>query len=146
MPGPSEPECVICDLVAGENRTTVFEDELWSAGVLEGLEVPGWIVLAQRRHAVGPASMESQEAASLGPLIQRLAASIERAIPADRVYVVAYGENAPHWHLLLSPRGPDVPLEERHVAMWNHRQKYLDPDRAREVALEVKRHLADDSA
>lgn len=142
----SEPECPICDLVTGVHGAVILEDGLWSAGILPGLEVPGWIVLAQHRHAVGPASMEEVEAAELGPLLQRLSAAIEEVTEAERVYVVAYGENAPHWHLLLTPRGPDVPPEHRHNAMWNHRDEYLEPERAQEVGREIQRRLAKEPA
>ena len=143
--GREGQDCGICNLVRGVSGTTVFTDDHWVLGMLDGLEAPGWMVLAQRRHAVGAVGMDAEEAASLGPLLKRAATAIEGATGAERVYVVAYGENAPHWHMLLIGRDADHPVDQRQAAIWEHRSAYIDPARARAVAAAVGRAMLDSS-
>ena len=47
--------------------------------------------------------MNEAEADELGGLLVRLTGAIEAVTGAEKVYVVAYGELFPHFHLLLSP-------------------------------------------
>jgi diadenosine tetraphosphate (Ap4A) HIT family hydrolase len=139
--GVEKPDCAICNLVSGAAGTPVFSDDHWVLGMLEGLEAPGWLVLAQRRHGIGAVGMTDAEAISLGPVLKLATTAIEEVTGAERVYVVAYGENSPHWHLLLIPRGSDHPIEQRQAAIWGHRAEYVDPDRAYAVAADVGRAL-----
>jgi len=42
-------ECVICLQEQAHPADVVFADEKWSAGVITGYDVPGWIVLRPPR-------------------------------------------------------------------------------------------------
>jgi diadenosine tetraphosphate (Ap4A) HIT family hydrolase len=119
--------CAICDFVtSAAPASRVYEDAQWVAGILDGVEVPGWIVLGLRRHATDAWGMNPAEAATFGPLVARLSQAIQNATDAERVYLVAYGENAHHWHVMLTSRDASVPAEHRHAAMWSHRDAYVD--------------------
>jgi len=115
-----------------------YADDSWVAGTLEGLEIPGWIVLALRRHAVDAAPIGEEEARRLGPAIRTISTAIVDSTDAERIYLQAYGEKERHWHLLISPRGPSVPAEHRHTALFGHRNEYLDPAESKAVLTRVR--------
>src|SRR4051794_11041914 len=124
--GDDTPPCLICDFVA--RADAVYETDLWFAGVLDTIEVPGWIVLGLRRHAFDPMGMNSREAAVLGPVIREITTAMRTALDSERVYVLAWGEHAQHLHFLLASRGAEIPPEHRHAEFWFHREEYLDPE------------------
>jgi len=132
-------ECTICAMVNGEPLGGwVYQDENWAAGTLDGLEVPGWIVLALRRHATDAAPLTEAEGETLGPIVRLLSSAIVKATGAPRVYLQSYGEQQPHWHLLIAARGADVPLEHRHAAFLTNRAKYIDVGPATETVRRVR--------
>jgi diadenosine tetraphosphate (Ap4A) HIT family hydrolase len=136
-------DCAICAMVDAEPAAGwAYQDETWVAGILAGLEVPGWIVLALRRHAEETAPLSELEAANLGPAIRRLSAAVEDVTDAERVYLQAYGEKERHWHLLISARGTEIPPEHRHVSLFAHRQEYVDVAAAHQVLDRLRTALA----
>ena len=138
-------ECSICAMVAREPAAGwTYADASWVAGVLPGLEVPGWIVLALRRHAAEASPLSEREGAGLGVAISRLSAALVEVTDAERVYLQAYGEREPHWHLLLCARGPEVAPEHRHVAFFTHREEYVDVEAAERVVDRLRRALSPD--
>lgn len=135
--------CAICAMVsAPPTDGWAYDDEDWVAGTLAGLEIPGWIVLSLRRHAVETAPLTDGEAEGLGRAVGRLTAAIEQATGAERVYLQTYGERERHWHMLLSARGAEVPPEHRHTALFAHREKYIDVDDAELVLGRIRRIVA----
>src|SRR6476646_91098 len=138
-PGASAGGCAICEFVeTALPSMTVHKDDLWFAGVMSSIQIPGWIVLGTRRHTLDPMGMNQDEAASFGPILARLSTAIKKALGSERVYVVGYGENAQHWHVLLSSRGPEVPPEHRHAQFWNHREQYVNPPAAEAAAARIR--------
>ncbi|MFZ0043527.1 MAG: hypothetical protein WAK93_19620 [Solirubrobacteraceae bacterium] len=136
-------DCAICAMVDAEPAGGwAYEDQSWVAGTLAGLEIPGWIVLALRRHAVEAAPLSEREAADLGVAIRRVSAALEDVTDAERVYLQAYGELERHWHLLITARGADVPPEHRHIAFFAHRGEYIDAPAARRVVEKLRALLA----
>ncbi len=134
--------CAVCDFVTSvEPASRVYEDSQWVAGILDGVEVPGWIVLGLRRHATDAWGMNADEAATFGPLVARLSQAIQTAADSERVYLLAYGENAHHWHVMLTSRDASVPPEHRHAAMWPHRDEYVDPAAAVLAAQRIRAAL-----
>lgn len=138
----SQPDCHICAVVGAEPLGGwVYRDEHWAAGVHPGAEVPGWIVLSQRRHAEGSAAMSEAEAVGFGTVVASLSQAITEVCRAERVYLLSFGELNPHWHLLLAGRGTDVAAADRGPQLWQRRQQYLDPEAARAAALQMRRLL-----
>ena len=121
-----------------------MQDETWSVGVAEGMEVPGWLTGQIRRHAVGAAALNQTEQASLGPLLARLTAAITEVTGAEKVYCVAFGEAFPHWHFLLMARGDGVEPAHRGAALMLNRAQYLDPSAALAAAARIRSALARD--
>lgn len=119
----------------------VFRNRLWSVLVLPGYEVPGWVVLQLRRHAVGPSAMNEEEAVSMGPLVVAITGAIGDVLPRSKVYLAAFGEMYPHFHMLFAVRGPDVPSALRGPALISGRAALIDIPAALGVAAEVGARL-----
>lgn len=64
----------------------------------------GWLLLDSLRHVAEPADFNDQEAASWGLAVRYSSALLKEQTGCDRVYVIAFGEGAPHLHLHLIPR------------------------------------------
>ena len=130
--------CAICEWLEGEPPGGwVVETEHWRAGVFPGFDVPGWLFLGMRRHAEGPMAMDGDEAATYGPTVARLTGAVQEATGAPRVYVIAYGELYPHWHCLVSPRGEDVPPDQRGPALFTARGALADAEGSASMAAEI---------
>lgn len=114
----------------------------WSVCIAAGFEAPGWFFLELRRHAEGPMAMSDAEAAEMGPLVRRLTNAIQSATGAERVYVMAFGELFPHFHLLLAPRMTGDPPEVRGPGLFAHRGDLIDVDAAVEVAERIRAELS----
>ena len=136
--GANEAGCHICELVAG--GSAVWSDEHWvvcpaSGGV-------GCFLVMSRRHAVGVWNLSDDEAAGYGPLLKRLGTAIRELCPADRVYIVTYGEGFPHFHAAVMPRPPEWKADPRITELTvGHMKKLAEPAKAREVSLQVGARL-----
>lgn len=99
-------ECVLCRrLHAAEPPPGgwLLRDERWAAAVMPGAEVPGWVVLQPVRHVERIWELEPQALADLGPVVARLSEAISGARDGAKVYLGAFGERIPHWHLIVAP-------------------------------------------
>ena len=133
-----EAGCHICELAAGKDA--VWSDEHWMVCPASG--GVGCFLVLSRRHAVGVWSLNDAEAAGYGPLLKRLGTAIRELCPADRVYIVTYGEGHPHFHAAVMPRPPEWKADPRITEMTvGHMKKLGDPARAQAVALQVGRRL-----
>ena len=137
--------CTICDLETSASEPLggwVVRTEKWSACVAPGFEVPGWLFLQLRRHGEGAWSMDAAEAAEFGVLVAQLSAAIRVATGAERVYLAAYGELFPHFHVLLHPRLPGAPEAERGPSLFAHRERLVALDEAGVMAGAIREALA----
>ena len=132
--------CEICERESADEEPAggwVLRTDQWSVCVAPGFEAPGWLFVELRRHAEGPMGMDDAEAAELGGLIRDLSVAIQSATGAERVYVMAYGELYPHFHVLLAPRMPFAPDDEKGPALFAKRAELADPAAAYETATRV---------
>jgi len=139
------PECQICQRETAPDEPLggwIVRTELWSACVADGFEVPGWLFLQLRRHAEGPMALAPEEASELGRLLVDLSAAIQTATGAERVYLLAFGELFPHFHVLLAPRMPMAPPEHTGAHLFLNRGDLVDRERAAEIALAACRALS----
>ena len=132
--------CEICERESADEEPAggwVLRTDLWSVCVGPGFEVPGWLFVELRRHVDGPMGMDDAEAAELGGLIRDLTVAIQSATGAERVYLMAYGEMYPHFHVLLAPRMPFAPDDEKGPALFGKRGELADPAAAYETATRI---------
>jgi diadenosine tetraphosphate (Ap4A) HIT family hydrolase len=80
---------------------------------LEPGGVPGWMVVAPLRHVEAVDALTSEEQAALIPLVAQVAAALRLETPAEKVYVAAFAERLPHFHVHVIARPPDLPEADR---------------------------------
>lgn len=104
----------------------IFRDELWACEVTPGYDVPGWVILRVRRHAVGWQSLTTAELDSFGHRAQQVVGAVTDATGAAATYLVTFGESHPHFHVLITARGHNVPPELRAGNILQLRHTALD--------------------
>lgn len=135
------PDCEICARESSDEEPPggwVLRTDQWSACVAPGFEVPGWLFVELRRHSEGPMGMDDAEAAELGGVVRDVSAAIQSAMGAERVYVLAFGELYPHFHVVLIPRMPFAPAEEKGTSLWERRAELCDPEAAAAAASSIR--------
>src|SRR2546429_5810021 len=136
--------CEICHREAADTEPPggwVLRTAWWSACVAPGFEVPGWLFLELRRHAEGPMGLADDEASELGILVRLLSEAMQRVTGGERIYLQAYGELFPHFHVLLSPRLPGAPPQLRGPSLFLQREELIDLDGAVDTAARIREAL-----
>lgn len=121
-PNTAQPGCAICGLQADPLAWQVDGIARFGSGwVLRHHPAPapllGWLLLDSGRHLGGPADFNEAEAATFGEALRRSCALVRHLSGCERVYVIAFGEGAPHLHVHLIPRhGADAASKAWRVA------------------------------
>lgn len=122
-------ECTVCSFMASPPEGGWYaETDLWRVGPHPSAKTPGWICAFLKRHAEGLTEMNAEELASMGPVLGEAAAALTEVTSPERVYMMLFGENAPHVHIVLMPRGKDVPPEHRSSSLHVNGKLYADPE------------------
>lgn len=123
----ARPEaCVPCEMEQVGTEAVVFRDGLWACEVLPSWEVPGWVVMRVRRHAEHITSLMPAELATFGPRLSAVAAAVKEVTGAPTAYMLNFNEANPHFHILIAPRGEDVPVERRFGGILQQRLDQVD--------------------
>jgi diadenosine tetraphosphate (Ap4A) HIT family hydrolase len=123
----SEVDCLICASEDVAEDAVVFRDDLWAAEVVSGYDVPGWVILRARRHAELLTGLNRDELTTLGMRARDLVATIADVTGAPATYLLGFGENYRHFHLLIAARGEDVPVNRRTGEILKLRAERADP-------------------
>ena len=116
-------ECAIC---AGHAAPVAARLEAWRDEhfILRHHPQPapalGWFLLDLMRHAQGPGDFTAAEASAFGPVLKRCVAAVKATTLCDRVYCMAFGESALHFHMHLAPRW----AKDGHTAAWKMADHY----------------------
>ncbi|MFC8448126.1 hypothetical protein [Kitasatospora sp. NPDC057223] len=148
-PSSHHADCFMCGLEQNEDRSVVFRDSLWSGERVPGYDVPGWFVLRVRRHAERITGLDEAELASFGRRARDLVAAVTEVTGAPATYLMVFGENHPHFHVLVTPRGEDVPADRRSGNILRLGAEQADPESAARLVPAVRRayeRLADAAA
>jgi diadenosine tetraphosphate (Ap4A) HIT family hydrolase len=84
--------------------TPLWEDEWFRLEATTECTVPGYLVLRLKGPAPSLGRLAPGAARRLGAVMARVAAAIEAATGAERVYVLSFCEVDPHLHFHLFPR------------------------------------------
>jgi diadenosine tetraphosphate (Ap4A) HIT family hydrolase len=101
--------CLSCDLLAGRRPLpggVIHATALWTVTHCVGPLGVGTLIVAPRRHVIHVADLDADEAAELGPLLQRTAAAVTRALDPEQVYVClwSHADGVPgHIHWVVQP-------------------------------------------
>ena len=129
----SAADCLLCAMEDADEAAVVFRDPLWAAEVVPGYEVPGWFILRARRHAERITGLDHDELSTLAWRARDLVAAVTEVTGAPATYLMVFGENYPHFHVLIAARGEDVPPELRTGNILRLRAGHAD----REAALKL---------
>jgi diadenosine tetraphosphate (Ap4A) HIT family hydrolase len=127
----SAPGCLICRQEQADPGDVVFADEDWSAGVIAGYDVPGWVVLRLRRHAEGFGQLSADELAQFGRRVRDVVAAVRSVTGAAATYLLIFGEAYPHLHALITPRTADIAEDRRLGNILKLRTEQNDAQAAR---------------
>lgn len=127
----------------------LYDDGLWRLEhTFEPIPMVGWLVLKPIRHVESLADLTADEAAALGPLLQRITRAMRETLAPAKVYAALFAESVAHLHIHLIPRAADLPEERRGPdvfallsAAGHSGQNQGDVDEARRVALAIKARL-----
>lgn len=109
----------------------------WGLGILLGYAVPGWLALFPRRHLVTADEMTDDEAQTFGGALRGLTAGLKTSCGSDKVYVVAFGERLPHWHMLVMAIPETLPASMRGANVLAHKDSLADESAAHLLAESV---------
>ena len=103
--------CPLCD-VPPDPSTVLVDGPRWRVvGVPleadDAIRAKRYVTLV--RHAESLAELTDEEAAELGPLLQRVVDELERTEQPARVHVGSYGEEVRHVHFHVTPRPSRYP-------------------------------------
>lgn len=71
--------------------------------------LPGFLIVKPIRHCEHIAHLSAEEAARLGPILQRTTQAVMKVVGAEKVYVVSLGELVKHIHFCIIPRCQGMP-------------------------------------
>ncbi len=135
-------ECAFCaaDVDDAPPRERAVRTDRWRL-VVHRSALPGWFLLMPRRHIESLHEMTAEEAADLGPLIQRASALHVEHFGALKTYVMQFAEGVSHVHFSLAPRRSDIPADRIGPASmgFNSKDEPLSTERRDEIALQVAR-------
>jgi diadenosine tetraphosphate (Ap4A) HIT family hydrolase len=126
-------QCLLCAAEDVDEGSVIFRDDLWAAELIAGYDVPGWVILRARRHAERITGLDHGELDTLGHRARDLVAAVSQVAGAPATYLLVFGENYPHFHALIAPRGADVPAERRAGDILKLRAERADPVAARQL-------------
>ena len=134
--------CLLCDMEDADEATVVFQTDLWAAQIAPGYDVPGWFFLRARRHAEKIVGLSGDELETFGRAARDLVDAVGQATAAEATYMLMFGESYPHFHVLVTPRGADVPPDRRAGGILKLRDEQLDPAQARALVPAVREAYA----
>lgn len=106
-------DCIVCATLAGARRPPggmLYEDACWAFFLrARPLLAPGQGFIALKRHCERLSDLRPDEAHTLGPMLQRVEAALTHVLTPARVHFGIYGEAAPHLHVHVVPRMPNMP-------------------------------------
>lgn len=90
--------------MAGDPRFTVFEDGDFGIFHCADVDVPGYLILTCVGSPATWNQLNSRQMARLGGMIGHTVEALRATVEPERVYVCAFGEQAPALHFHLFPR------------------------------------------
>jgi len=132
--------CFICSIVAGtrDDHRVIYRDQLCIAFLAKTPTLLGYSLLAPLDHRTSVvADFTEDEYVDLQRRVHRLGRAVSRAVPTERLYLLALGSHQGnahvHWH--IAPLPPGVPYDQQQYAALTHANGYLDIPAADESKL-----------
>lgn len=101
------PACSVCAAHVPRAQLVAWESPHW---ILRHHPHPaplcGWFLLCSRRHLASVADFNAEEEREFAQVLGACMRALRTAAEVPRVYVLMFGEGAPHLHAHLIPRDP----------------------------------------
>jgi hypothetical protein len=138
--------CTLCDRARTRGTTGdwVLETPFWGVTPHPALPVPGWFSVQTIRHTEGLASLDLDEARSLGRVLSRVSSAIAIAAESTRVYTYSMGERVAHTHILMGPPTHGLRGREFLDLLLRRDQSLVDTPTAERLVGDVTALLARD--
>jgi diadenosine tetraphosphate (Ap4A) HIT family hydrolase len=132
--------CLACEVVAPGGR--IVDGERWIVEHCVGPLGVGTLIVKPRRHVLHVGELDAEEAAELGPLLQRVTAAVGELTSAEHVYVCLWSHGPVHIHFVVQPVSGDMPRGPHLQAAMFDRAETPDPEAAAAFADRVRALLA----
>ena len=139
--------CHTCELNAATDdlplRERIYLDDGWR--VAHGWSsLPGWLVVALRRHAEALHELTATEAASLGSLLRAASVALKRAVGCEKTYVILFAEQPryQHVHIHVVPRMDWFTENDRSLNVF----RFMNVPEAEQVPVSERERLAKEIA
>ncbi|MFF0501790.1 hypothetical protein ACFYU5_35750 [Nocardia aobensis] len=130
--------CRICAADNADESAIVFRDDLWTAHIVPGFDVPGWFFLRTIRHAERLVGLDDNELATFARRARDLTAAVTSATGSEAAYMLMFGDNNPHFHVLIAARGAEVSADRRGPDIMKLRYEQTPEHAARAMELVPK--------
>ena len=101
-------DCSICKIHSNlelKNKYEIVATDHWLIRHHpEPYPLNGWLLLDSQRHIQDASKFTHDESLSWGVTVKKATDLVKEITKCDRVYLIAFGEGAPHLHLHLIPR------------------------------------------
>lgn len=145
--------CLACDVNEGRAPApggVILDTGRWVVDHTVGSLGVGTLIVKPRRHVLHVGDLDDEEAAELGPLLQRVAAAVQEVAKPSQVYVCLWsheGRKPGHIHFVVQPVTGELMAEldahgPRLQAALFDRAEQPDPVAAAEFAGRARALLA----
>jgi diadenosine tetraphosphate (Ap4A) HIT family hydrolase len=115
--------CISCNTLAGTPAPpggVVYQDNNWAFFLRSRpLLVPGQGFIVLKHHCERFSDLTPAELQTLGPMMQRAEAALDRVLKPAKVHFGLYAESVQHIHLHVLPRMPTMPAGNIPVTILN---------------------------
>jgi diadenosine tetraphosphate (Ap4A) HIT family hydrolase len=136
----SDLPCLACNAVAPGGR--IVDGERWIVEHCVGPLGVGTLIVKPRRHVLNVGDLEADEAAELGPLLQRTADVVRQLAHPEQVYVCLWSHGPVHIHFVVQPAAAGEPHGPWLQAAQFERGELPDPEAAAAFAERARALLA----
>jgi diadenosine tetraphosphate (Ap4A) HIT family hydrolase len=100
--------CFSCDVLRGTVVPPggfIYQDTYWAVSHgMNPIAVPGWLIVAPRRHCEHIAELTAEEMAAFGPLLRQTSRALTRVVQPAKIHIYSMGEVVKHVHFYVMPR------------------------------------------
>ena len=100
--------CFSCDVLRGAvvpPGGMIYEETYWAVSHgLNPIALPGWLIVAPRRHCEHIAELTGEEMTAFGPLLRQTTRALTRVAQPAKIHIYSMGEVVKHVHFYVVPR------------------------------------------
>lgn len=134
--------CFSCDVLRGTVTPPggmIYEETYWAVSHgTNPIALPGWLILAPRRHCEHIAELTADEMAAFGPLLRQTSRALTQVVQPAKIHVYSMGEVVKHVHFYVLPRYEWMPASGLAVLQQAFRDRRWECGEAEAAAVANK--------